>query len=46
MVLRFSKEDPIYLLTFRVPPGCQVLIAMATEKVKSGKPDPESAYWN
>lgn len=32
--------------SYGVPPGCGVLIAMRKDKRESGKPDPDSAYWN
>ncbi|KAG2434818.1 hypothetical protein HXX76_007703 [Chlamydomonas incerta] len=31
---------------YHVPPGCQCLIAIEGAKLDSGKPDPDSAYWN
>ena len=31
---------------YNVPPGCKILIAIETALYYSGKPDPESAYWN
>jgi hypothetical protein len=41
---RMADEAP--LAAYRVPPGCQALIAIERAKLESGKPDPDSAYWN
>jgi hypothetical protein len=34
------------LAEYHVPPGCKCLIAIEGAKLKLGKPDPDSAYWN
>ncbi|GMH39419.1 hypothetical protein BSKO_07317 [Bryopsis sp. KO-2023] len=31
---------------YHVPPGCKCMIAIEQAKLDSGKPDPDSAYWN
>ncbi|CAG9466518.1 unnamed protein product [Pedinophyceae sp. YPF-701] len=33
------------LSEYRVPPGCRCLIAIEGAKLRSGKPDMDSAYW-
>lgn len=39
-------EEDRTLASYGVPAGCQCLIAVRKDKVASGKPDPDSAYWN
>ena len=39
-------DDNKSMADYHVPPGCQCLIAIDAAKVKRGKPDPDSAYWN
>ncbi|KAK9868786.1 hypothetical protein WJX84_008270 [Apatococcus fuscideae] len=41
-----AMEDHKQLKDYHVPPGCSVMIAIETAKLLSGKPDPDSAYWN
>ena len=40
------ENDEAPLSDYHVPPGCQCLIAIDAAKIKRGKPDPDSAYWN
>jgi hypothetical protein len=40
------RDDTRTLASYRVPPGCQCLIAIERAKLECGKPDPDSAYWN
>lgn len=39
-------ENAAPLYKYHVPPGCKCMIAIEGEKLKLGKPDPDSAYWN
>jgi hypothetical protein len=34
------------LASYGVPPGCKVMLCVAAAKLRSGKPGPESPYWN
>ncbi len=39
-------SDCLQHLRFCMLQGCQVMIAIETAKLKMGKPDPDSAFWN
>ena len=41
-----TMADDRALAEYHVPPGCKTMIAIDRRILDSGKPDPDSAYWN
>ncbi|KAJ9516779.1 hypothetical protein V8C86DRAFT_2476408 [Haematococcus lacustris] len=40
------SDNSAPMSAYRVPPGCQCLIAIERAKLRMGKPDPDAAFWN
>mmetsp|Transcript_13951 Transcript_13951/g.16839 ORF Transcript_13951/g.16839 Transcript_13951/m.16839 type:complete len:155 (+) Transcript_13951:90-554(+) len=41
-----QMADDLPLSDYHVPPGCKTMIAIDKRLLESGRPDPDSAYWN